>query len=57
MSFARYGSHWRLARRIIHQTFRAEAAIAFRPMQLHRARQIVLNIIDEPKEYPFYYST
>ncbi|KAF8557325.1 cytochrome P450 [Imleria badia] len=57
VGLARYGPYWRLCRRIIHQTFRAEAALAFRPMQLRRARQIVLNIIDDPNEYPFYYST
>ncbi|KAF8129271.1 cytochrome P450 [Boletus edulis] len=56
-AFARYGPHWRLCRRIVHQTFRAEAALAFRPMQLRRARQIVINIIDDPSEYPFHFST
>ncbi|KAF8557536.1 cytochrome P450 [Imleria badia] len=57
VGFARYGPHWRLCRRIIHQTFRPEAALTFRPMQLRRARQIVINIIDDPSEYPFHYST
>ncbi|KAI9570434.1 cytochrome P450, partial [Boletus coccyginus] len=57
LGFARYGPEWRLCRRIIHQTFRAEAALAFRPMQLRRARQIVINIIDDPSAYPFHYST
>ncbi|KAF8547992.1 cytochrome P450 [Imleria badia] len=55
--FARYGPHWRLCRRIIHQTFRPEAALSFRPMQLRRARQIVINIIDDPNQYPLHYST
>ena len=41
----------------MHQTFRAEAVLAFRPMQLRRARQVVINIIDNPNEYPFYYTT
>ncbi|KAI9570433.1 cytochrome P450 [Boletus coccyginus] len=57
LGFARYGPEWRLGRRIIHQTFRAEAALAFRPMQLRRARQIIINIIDDPSAYPFHYST
>ena len=57
VSFARYGPHWRLARRIIHQSFRADAALTFRPMQLCRARQVVINIIDNHNEYPSYYAT
>ena len=57
VGLTRYGPHWRLCRRIIHQTFRAEAALAFRPMQLRRARQIVINIIDDPSAYHSHYST
>ena len=57
IGFTRYGPYWRLCRRIIHQTFRADAALAFRPMQLRRARQIVINIIDNPQEYSSYYAT
>ncbi|KIJ63410.1 hypothetical protein HYDPIDRAFT_92580, partial [Hydnomerulius pinastri MD-312] len=38
-----YGDHWRLCRRIFHQTFRADAALTFRPMQLRRARQMIVN--------------
>ncbi|KAG6381871.1 cytochrome P450 [Boletus reticuloceps] len=57
VAFTRYGPHWRLCRRIIHQTFRAEAALAFRPMILRRARQIVVNIMDDPKGFSSYYVT
>ncbi|KIJ63264.1 hypothetical protein HYDPIDRAFT_92786 [Hydnomerulius pinastri MD-312] len=56
-AFAPYGDHWRLCRRIIHQTFRAEAAFAFRPMQLRRARQMIVNMIDNPEQYSSHYST
>ncbi|KIJ12559.1 hypothetical protein PAXINDRAFT_118044 [Paxillus involutus ATCC 200175] len=55
--FARYGDHWRLCRRIFHQTFRANAALVFRPMQLRTARQMVVNMIDQPDQYAFHYST
>ncbi|KIK97281.1 hypothetical protein PAXRUDRAFT_239039 [Paxillus rubicundulus Ve08.2h10] len=53
----RYGDHWRLCRRIFHQTFRADAALTFRPMQLRRARQMIVNIIDDPNQYASHYST
>ncbi|KIJ12557.1 hypothetical protein PAXINDRAFT_171115 [Paxillus involutus ATCC 200175] len=55
--FERYGDHWRLCRRIFHQTFRADAALTFRPMQLRRARQMIVNMIDDPDQYAFHYST
>ncbi|KAF9241409.1 cytochrome P450 [Melanogaster broomeanus] len=55
--FARHGDHWRLCRRIFHQTFRADAALIFRPMQLRRACQLVVNMIDDPNEYAFHFST
>ncbi|KIJ10808.1 hypothetical protein PAXINDRAFT_16207 [Paxillus involutus ATCC 200175] len=44
----RYGDRWRLCRRIFHQTFREQAALTFRPMQLRRARQMILNMVDDP---------
>ncbi|KAF9228926.1 cytochrome P450 [Gyrodon lividus] len=56
-SFRPYDNHWRLCRRIFHQTFRADAALAFRPMQLRRARQMIVNVIDDPDAYAFHYST
>ncbi|KIK93319.1 hypothetical protein PAXRUDRAFT_12727 [Paxillus rubicundulus Ve08.2h10] len=55
--FARYGDYWRLCRRIFHQTFRADAAVTFRPMQLRTARQIIVNMIDQPNQYTSHYST
>ncbi|KAF9239064.1 cytochrome P450 [Melanogaster broomeanus] len=56
-AFARHGDHWRLCRRIFHQTFRADAALTFRPMQLRRACQLIVNMIDDPDEYAFHFST
>lgn len=55
--FSQYGERWRLCRRIFQQTFRADAAISFRAMQLRRAREVVLNTIDDPDEYPFHFAT
>ncbi|KIJ12560.1 hypothetical protein PAXINDRAFT_14641 [Paxillus involutus ATCC 200175] len=55
--FACYGDHLRLCRRISHQTFRADAALVFRPMQLRTARQMIVNMIDQPDQYASHYST
>ncbi|KAF9228919.1 cytochrome P450 [Gyrodon lividus] len=56
-AFTPYGDHWRLCRRIFHQTFRDEAIFTFRPMQLRRARQLIVNMIDEPDQYAFHFTT
>ncbi|KAF8837245.1 cytochrome P450 [Paxillus ammoniavirescens] len=57
LAFKRYGDHWRLFRRIFHQTFRADAALAFRTMQLRRAHQMIVNMIDDPDQHASHYST
>ncbi|KAG9318013.1 cytochrome P450 [Chiua virens] len=50
--FAPYSDHWRTQRRIFHQAFRAEATLAFRPVQLKKARQLILDILSTPRDYP-----
>ncbi|KIJ66970.1 hypothetical protein HYDPIDRAFT_85336 [Hydnomerulius pinastri MD-312] len=52
-----YGEHWRLCRRIFHQTFRAESALTFRPMQLRRAREIVANLLQNANDYQSHFET
>ncbi|KIJ15177.1 hypothetical protein PAXINDRAFT_34612, partial [Paxillus involutus ATCC 200175] len=56
-AFERYGDHWRLCRQIFHQTFCADSALTFRPMQLRRARQMIVNLIDKPDQYASHFST
>ncbi|KIJ11837.1 hypothetical protein PAXINDRAFT_15291 [Paxillus involutus ATCC 200175] len=56
-AFQGYCDHWRLCRRIFHQTFRPDTALTFLPMQVRRARQMVVNIIDDPNRYASHYST
>ncbi|KAF8840537.1 cytochrome P450 [Paxillus ammoniavirescens] len=57
LAFAPYGDHWRLSRRIFHQTFRAEASLQLRPMQLTKVREMVTNIFDDPSRYTSYCET
>ncbi|KIJ12558.1 hypothetical protein PAXINDRAFT_14638 [Paxillus involutus ATCC 200175] len=56
-AFEPYGDHWRLCRRIFHQTFRADSAATFRPLELRTARQIIVNMIDDPDQYASHYLT
>ena len=49
--FSPYGDRWRLQRRIFHQAFRAEAALAFHPTQQRKSRQLVSDILDAPHDY------
>ncbi|KAG2127548.1 cytochrome P450 [Suillus bovinus] len=50
-AFMRYGDEWRRCRRLFHQTFRPESAVKFRPMQIRRARELVVNLVDDPQHY------
>lgn len=46
-----YGDEWRSSRKLFHQAFRVEAVLAFRPVQLRKARQLVLDILSSPHEF------
>ncbi|KIJ69606.1 hypothetical protein HYDPIDRAFT_145813 [Hydnomerulius pinastri MD-312] len=46
-----YGDRWRSQRRMFHQVFRADAAVAFHPVQLQKARQLVLDLLNSPGDY------
>ncbi|KAF8837337.1 hypothetical protein BDN67DRAFT_1028834 [Paxillus ammoniavirescens] len=50
-AFQDYDAHWRLCRRISHQTFCADTALTFRPVQPRRAREMITNTIDDPDRY------
>ncbi|KAG2134905.1 cytochrome P450 [Suillus bovinus] len=56
-AFIGYGDEWRLCRRLFHQTFRPESAVKFRPMQIRRALEIVVNLIDDPQHYHDHFAT
>ncbi|KAF9241875.1 cytochrome P450 [Melanogaster broomeanus] len=49
--FMPYGGRWRLQRRIYHQAFNTKAALDYRPIQLRKARQMVVNLVDDPKRF------
>ncbi|OJA20933.1 hypothetical protein AZE42_06492, partial [Rhizopogon vesiculosus] len=57
MGFARYSDEWRLSRRIFHQTFRPDSALKFRPMQIRRAHEMIVNLIDDPQHYYAHFAT
>ncbi|KAG1861718.1 cytochrome P450 [Suillus subalutaceus] len=56
-AFIGYGDEWRLCRRLFHQTFRPESAVKFRPMQIKRAREMIVNLVDEPQHYHDHFAT
>ncbi|KAH7909629.1 cytochrome P450 [Hygrophoropsis aurantiaca] len=45
-----YGDLWRTCRRFIHQTFRPESSLNFRPMQLEKAHQLLVNLLQTPED-------
>ncbi|KAG1825404.1 cytochrome P450 [Suillus variegatus] len=56
-AFTGYGDEWRLCRRLIHQTFRPDSAFKFRPMQIKQAREMIVNLIDDPHHYHSHFAT
>ncbi|KAG0693089.1 cytochrome P450 [Suillus ampliporus] len=56
-AFTGYGDEWRLCRRLFHQTFRPDSALKFRPMQMRRAHELIVNLIDEPQHYHAHFAT
>ncbi|KAG2126531.1 cytochrome P450 [Suillus clintonianus] len=55
--FTGYNDEWRLSRRLFHQTFRPSSALKFRPMQISRARDMIVNLIDDPQHYHSHFAT
>ncbi|KAF8842506.1 cytochrome P450 [Paxillus ammoniavirescens] len=49
-----YGERWRLQRKLFHQFFREEAALEQRPIQLQKARQLVLDLVNDPDNHRFH---
>lgn len=56
-AFIGYGDEWRLCRRLFHQTFRPESAVKFRPMQIRRACEMVVNLVDDPQHFHHHFAT
>ncbi|KAG2087126.1 cytochrome P450 [Suillus discolor] len=56
-AFMGYGDEWRLCRRLFHQTFRSESAVKFRPIQIRRAHEMVVNLVDDPQRYHDHFAT
>ncbi|KAG1843376.1 cytochrome P450 [Suillus subalutaceus] len=52
-----YGDTWRRHRRIYHQAFRPEAAVIYRPMQLRKAHQLLVGLLQEPANYELHLET
>ncbi|KAG2113513.1 cytochrome P450 [Suillus discolor] len=46
-----YGDEWRRCRRLLHQIFRLHSALKFRPMQIKRAHEMIVNLIDDPHSH------
>ncbi|KAH7920419.1 cytochrome P450 [Leucogyrophana mollusca] len=46
-----YGPSWRLHRRLMHQALRPDAALTYRPAQLQKAHDLLLNLIASPENY------
>ena len=52
-----YGDTWRLHRRIYHQAMNNEAAMSYRPMQCTKARQLIINLAEDPQQFSVHLHT
>ncbi|KAH7913274.1 cytochrome P450 [Hygrophoropsis aurantiaca] len=55
--FMPYNDLWRLHRRLFHQAFRADAAPSFRPIQMRKSHQLLLNILSTPDNFAAHLQT
>lgn len=51
-AFMRYGSRWRLHRKILNQSFRQDAVPNFRHIQVTKTHDLLLNLLEDPVQYP-----
>ncbi|KIJ66855.1 hypothetical protein HYDPIDRAFT_108787 [Hydnomerulius pinastri MD-312] len=49
--FLPYGDRWRLHRRLFHQAFNMNAASAFRPIQMQKAHELIMNFLLTPDDF------
>ncbi|KAF9237853.1 cytochrome P450 [Melanogaster broomeanus] len=49
--FMPYGERWRLQRRFFHQSFKADSASRFVPMQQSKAHQLLRGLLESPELY------
>lgn len=52
-----YGDVWRLHRRIYQQALNNEAAVSYRPMQRAKARQLIINLAEDPRHFSVHLHT
>ncbi|EGN99054.1 hypothetical protein SERLA73DRAFT_54230 [Serpula lacrymans var. lacrymans S7.3] len=52
-----YGDTWRQHRRVYHQAFRAEAASKYRPLQMRKVHQLLINLLEAPDAFATHFST
>ncbi|EGO19060.1 hypothetical protein SERLADRAFT_453964 [Serpula lacrymans var. lacrymans S7.9] len=55
--FLPYGDLWRMHRRLFQQSFRNYASLHYRPMQLRKARQLLLQLLSTPESYADHFQT
>jgi hypothetical protein len=51
----RYGDEWRKNRRILHQKYKPDAALAQRPIQLEKIHELLRNLLSDPENFEQHY--
>ncbi|KAG2147549.1 cytochrome P450 [Suillus clintonianus] len=53
----KYNDRWRLHRRLFHQAFRPEAAFTYQSMQLRKARELLINLLEDSVHWRAHFQT
>ncbi|TFK35719.1 cytochrome P450 [Crucibulum laeve] len=50
-----YGDEWRKNRRILHQRYKPDAALAYRPIQMAKIHELLRNLLEDPSNFQEHY--
>lgn len=50
-----YDDTWRKNRRTLHQRYRPDAALAYRPIQMKKVHELLRNVLAEPENFVDHY--
>ncbi|EGO23228.1 hypothetical protein SERLADRAFT_439971 [Serpula lacrymans var. lacrymans S7.9] len=52
--FLRYGDKWRQHRRLLHDKLRTATALSYRPSQMHKTHQLLIDMLETPENFAYH---
>ncbi|EGN97597.1 hypothetical protein SERLA73DRAFT_75262 [Serpula lacrymans var. lacrymans S7.3] len=57
VALLRYGNGWRQHRRLMHDKLRSTAALTYRPLQMRKAHQLLVDLYEAPNDFVLHLQT